>query len=206
MALPCINDQQCLFLIHAHGFPVHDDPEKKFLIKELSWYNFGDRTAYLFRFRLHRTIRSLIDQDYNSAEWCLRFKHSLIFKDYRGDLNQRSARNMLKRISDYCNSRRYAFLFKGQNEKMLLHKAGAQYIIDLSSIGCPSYNHLQADPFVAERALALSSKITDSALPRCNRHSISLFNFFPLLILFFFSLFFSFFSTLFLVYLIICYT
>ena len=83
---------------------------------------------------------------------------------------------MLKRISDYCNTRGLAFLFKGQNEKTLLHKAGARFTIDLTSIGCPSYDHLQADPFVAEKALALSTKITNNALPKCNRHSIPSIN------------------------------
>ena len=135
-------DLQCQFLIHVHNFPVHDDPERTFLIKKLDVFNFATQKASLFRFRVHRTLRLLMSQDYESARWCFKHKHGLLFKDYRGELNQRHVPYILRRFANFCNLWDTAILYKGPQEEQLLKKSGCKLLLNINQYKYPGFDLL----------------------------------------------------------------
>lgn len=161
-------------LLDIDGFSVSDNYNTKYLCKELAVFNFSTKTSYLFRFRLHRTLKSLTGKDRKSARFVTRHIHSLRFKDYSKDLNQRLLPTVIKHFADFCNVHSKSIGYKGGHlEKDLLIKAGAKNILNIELYGIPKFDVLNTDEQVQELAATFSYRIAFSSSTKCNRHGIN---------------------------------
>lgn len=141
------------YIIDMDGFVVSDCPERSFLCKELGVVDLERRLGFLFRFRLHRTKKSLkklgpinkkgkrVGSDRTSCWWNQQFKHGLEFKDYRGDFNQRSLDTIVGDLVNHCNANGLTIGYKGGTyESNLLDRLECNSHYDIAKLGCPKFD------------------------------------------------------------------
>lgn len=82
--------------------------------------------ATLFRFRLHRTYKSLSFKDRSTTEYVTRNVHGVLFRDYRRDLPQIKLKTLIIKLINDCNEKHYYIGYKDGNlERDILTQAGA---------------------------------------------------------------------------------
>jgi hypothetical protein len=166
-----VNLSQIQYIFDIDGFAVSDCPTTKYLTKELAVFNFSTLTAMLFRFRLHRSKKSLKSKDFETAKYCQRKIHGLLFRDFRNDLNQKLVPHIVQRLVNQCNNTGKYIGYKGGHlEHDLLVAAKAKYIINIERLGTPKYDTIRKQIECQQLASTFDRKISRSPYTKCRRH------------------------------------
>lgn len=127
------------FVIDTEGFTV----SRKYLVKELSVYDFQRDTCSVYHFELPRLYKELSPNDKQCISYVSKRVHGMKFVNHPTDLRERELYGVLTDLVEEANRRGKWICYKGGcYEKQLLEEIGYYNAVNIELFGCPKFEVL----------------------------------------------------------------
>ncbi|XKL61569.1 hypothetical protein PGB90_008626 [Kerria lacca] len=152
------------YLIDVDGFHI---TEKPYLVKEIGIFNFHSNRSFLYRFRLHRSFKSLSRKDQQTVMYCYKHIHGFKFKCYKNDLPKKAVSYIIDRLASQCNRQGWLIGHKGGH---LLIQARVEHIVNIKIFGTPKFKDIYKPPTHHDLVSTFQKTVFKSREHKCNRH------------------------------------
>lgn len=127
------------FVIDTEGFTV----SRRYLVKELSVYDFQQDTCSVYHFELPCRYKELSPNDKQCVNYVSNRVHGMKFANHITDLREQELYRILADLAEEAIRRGKGIGYKGGcYEKQLLEKIGYYNAINIELFGCPKFEML----------------------------------------------------------------